>query len=407
MRPAPFHGWRIVAALAVVQGCGIGLLNSYGLIVEPLAAEFDASVATIGAGMSIFILSMALCTAALGPLLDRGWIRSVMSLGILTMAAGTAGLAASESLLQLGLALAVTSVGIAAYGPVPTNVVLMNWFERRRGTAVAIAAAGAPTIGFVVPGATAWLLERGGWRLALVTLGCTFAAIALPTLLAVVVRRPSDVGQFVDGEPGEIDRNTTTKEPEDLGGVVRSRDFWLLALGFGLYFAVPVGTGLFMVPLLLEHGFDPWTAAAGATLAAGSNVVGTITAGAIADRWSPRSVLLATLALFFSTLCLLGWTTTPAVAFAALAPLTFCFGAGQPILPLLVGGRFGTEVVGRALGITGAVGLPFMILAGPLAGWLRDTSGTYRSVFLGAAAVMVAAAALLVAARPAPSRDAS
>lgn len=395
-----FRGWRIVAALAVVQGCGIGLLNAYGLIVEPLAQEFDASVAAIGSGMSIFVLSMALTSALVGPLADRGWIRSTMAFGVLTMAVGTAGLSVAADLVQLGLALAITSIGIAAYGPVPSNVVLVNWFDRRRGTAIAIAAAGPPIVGSLVPTATAWLLENGGWRTALITIGWTFAAVALPIVLGAIVTRPSDVGQFVDGDPArETPPPEAAHEEADVGALVRSRDFWLLAIGFGLYFAVPVGTGLFMVPLLLEHGFTPWTAALGATLAAGGNLVGTIGAGALADRTSPKGVLLASVALFVAALTTLGTSKTPSLAFVTLIPLTFCFGAGQPILPLLLGRRFGENVVGRALGLTGAVGLPFLIAAAPLAGLLRDTSGTYRSVFLGAAGVLCVAALLLASFR--------
>jgi len=394
---SPFRGWRIVGALAIAQGCGIGLLNSYGLVVEPLAAEFDASVAVIGAGMSIFVLSMAVASALLGPLLDRGIIRPTMMAGVITMAAGITWLARADSLSELGIALAITSCGIAAYGPLPANVVLVNWFDRHRGTAIAIAAAGPPLVGFFVPGATAWLIEIDGWRLALSVIGWALAAVALPMIAFVVVARPSDVGETVDGRPQEPPPPTEAPddEPDSIAGLLRARDFWLIALGFGLYLAVPVGAGLFIVPLLLELEFSPWTAAFAATVAATANLVGTLGAGALADRFAPKTVLLWVLALFLAALLTIGLSPSPYVVFAAVFPLTFCFGGGQPVLPLIVGRRFGTEIVGRALGITGPVGLPFLVAAAPLAGMLRDASGTYRSVFLGGAAAVGVAAALL------------
>lgn len=396
-RASSFRGWRIVGGLAVAQGCGIGLLNAYGLVVEPLAAEFGASVAVIGAGMSIFVLSMVVASAFLGPLLDRGFIRPTMIAGVLTMAGGITWLARADSLPELGAALAITSCGIAAYGPLPANVVLVNWFDRHRGTAIAIAAAGPPLVGFFVPGATAWLIEIDGWRLALTAIGWTLAAMALPMVAFVVVARPSDVGETVDGKPEPPPSLTEAPrdEPDSIASLLRAPDFWLIALGFGLYLGVPVGTGLFIVPLLLELEFSPWTAAFAATIAATANLVGTLGAGALADRLAPKTVLLWVLAIFIASLLTIGLAPSPYVVFAAIFPLTFCFGGGQPVLPLMVGRRFGTEIVGRALGITGPVGLPFLVAAAPLAGMLRDGSGTYRSVFLGGAAAVGIAAALL------------
>lgn len=396
-----FRGWRIVAALAVAQGCGLGLLNAYGLVVEPIATEFDTSVAVVGAGMSIFVLSLAVASALLGPILDRGIVRPTMLTGVVLMAIGVAWLARAPTLAQLGVGLAIASVGIAAYGPLPSNVVLVNWFDERRGTALAIAAAGPPLVGLLVPPVTALLLETGGWRTALSVLGLAFATIALPTIALVLVARPSDVGETIDGRPGPPSEAARPDgdDPGSAADMLKSGDFWLLALGFGLYFAVPVGIGLFIVPLLLELGFSEWTAAGGATVAAVANLLGTVGSGAVADRFPPKSVLLGFLLVFVTSLLVIGTAESSFVVFAAVAPMALSFGGGQPLMPLLVGGRFGPEVVGRALGIMGPLGLPFLVAAAPLAGLLRDTTGTYRSVFLGAAVAVAASAILFVAAR--------
>lgn len=394
-----WRGWHIVAALTVAQACSLGMVHMFGLLVEPVAAEFDASVAAIGAGMSIFVFSMALGSAFLGPLFDRGIVRPTMLAGVVAMVAGMTWAAHGSSLATLAVGLAVGSAGIAAYGPVPCSVVLMNWFERRRGTAIAIAAAGPPLIGFVVPISTVWLIEIDGWRTALTVVAWVLGAIALPVIATFVVAHPEDVGQTVDGVPESATGTTEPDGPDSLGDLLRERDFWQLAVGFGLFFAVPVGTGMFMVPLLLELEFSPWVAAMAATATASANLLGTIGAGAIADRFRTRPVLLGVLVTFVAALLVIGLASAASVVFAALLPLTFCFGAGQPLLPLIVGRRFGVEVVGRALGITGPIGLPFMLAAAPLGGLLRDVSGSYRTIFLGGAAVMLFASLLLATMR--------
>ena len=77
------------------------MVHMFGLLVEPIAAEFDASVTAIGAGMSIFVLSMAIATAFVGPFLDRGIVRPTMLAGIVAMVAGMTWAARGNSLSAL------------------------------------------------------------------------------------------------------------------------------------------------------------------------------------------------------------------------------------------------------------------------------------------------------------------
>jgi hypothetical protein len=81
-------GWRVAIALGVVQACGMGLLGVYGMFVVPLAEEFDASMATVGAGMSIFLVMFALVGPAVGWAADKGAVRLLMLVGVVAMAFG-------------------------------------------------------------------------------------------------------------------------------------------------------------------------------------------------------------------------------------------------------------------------------------------------------------------------------
>jgi len=83
----PFSGWRVVLRAVLANGLGTGLLGFYGLGVAPLIDEFGAT----------------------------------------------------QNPLGLGLFLALTSVGMSMYGFLPVKVLIVNWFVRNRGTALAFA----------------------------------------------------------------------------------------------------------------------------------------------------------------------------------------------------------------------------------------------------------------------------
>ena len=281
-----FSGWRVVIVLATAQACGLGLLMAFGIMVDPVATEFGISKATVGSGMSIFIFAMATVGVAIGPVVDRGPVRALMLGGVLTMLTGFALLAQATAGWQLAAALVLAALGIAAYGPLPVNGIIVNWFLEKRGTALAIAAAGPAVAGFGIPPLTAWLVAQGGWRSAVVVLGAGAAAIALPVIAVGVIRRPEDVGQHPDGrEPSPQAAGATELDVEvPLSHWLRNRDVWRMGLGFGVLFCIPIGTLIFLVPFMSEQGIAPQYAAYALSLQA--------VAAALTGHWACAPVPL-------------------------------------------------------------------------------------------------------------------
>lgn len=402
-----FSGWRVLAALTVANACGVGLLGAYGLFVEPIALEFGASMASIGAGMSIFILTLVLTGPAIGPVADRGPVRLMMSAGVAVMLAGLLLLARGGSLRGLAVGLAVASLGAAMYGPLPINATIARWFAARRGLALAVAGVGPPAAGFVLPPLLAWGLTAWGWRGTMQAMAVAAFAIALPAIALGVLRSPSEHGQHPDGRAPDGDGHPQREgesAPEELSFAVavRERDFWLMALGFGFVFAAPVGTGIYLAPFMSEHGIDLPRASLVLAAIAAFGGLGALLAGGLADRFDPRLVLFGLLASY--VVCLVAivvWPTLPVIA-AASVGLGLGMGGAGPMPPLFIGRRFGADVVGRVMGWQGPIGLPFLLASAPVAGLLRDLTGDYAAVFLSAAGVILLACVLLGAMRQRP-----
>lgn len=395
--PAPFLGWRVIIVLSIAQGCGLGLLQIYGPFVNPLMGAFHLSAAAVGGGMSIFVVTLTGIGPLLGRFVDRGIVRALMVTGVLVMLAGILIIASADAPWQLAVGMAVASLGLAMFGPIPANVTATHWFTLRRGTAIAVVAAGAAVAGFGLPPLAAWLIDSYGWRTALAAIGTGAAIIALPTLLLGLIPRPEDVGQTPDGLPASAAVTAFDGSPlvDPAPRWLATRDFWLLSVGMSLIFAVPVGLGLYLVPLLVEQGVAAPQAALALSVAAVFGFIGTLGGGVLADRFPPKRVLLALLLVFAVSNGALGIWPGFWMAMIAAAGMGLGTGGAGPFLPLLVALRFGAPVVGRVMGVQGVIALPLLAVAAPVGGAMRELTGHYEPAFLGAAAVLFAAGGVL------------
>src|SRR5215475_5079932 len=239
--PAPsarrrFEGWRIVALAGLTQALGYGLLGTYGFLATPLIGEFGATRTQLGFGYSVSIFVTALCGPAIGWLLDRGPLRAIMLAGVGLMLASVLAMSRATALGTLAAWFAVTSIGMATYGTLSSQVMIVNWFILRRGTALALASAGSSIGAFFVPQISARLIDALGWRGAIAALACGAAAISAPAIARFAVKRPEDRGQLPDGldAPGPGRGRGPSLVEIPVGRLLRDRNFWLIGVGTGI-----------------------------------------------------------------------------------------------------------------------------------------------------------------------------
>jgi OFA family oxalate/formate antiporter-like MFS transporter len=395
--PQRFDGWRVVLACAAAQAFGVGMVSIYGFVATPVIAEFGASDAQMGFAMSITILSMSAVAPLLGPLLDRGPIRRIMLCGVAIMVTAVWALAQGTQLWHLGLGLAVCSVGFALYGPMPVQVLLVNWFVARRGSAIAVAGIGFSVAGLALPLGAAWLVASLGWRTAVGTIATVAALIVAPLIAAFVVNRPEERGQRPDGPAAvgasEGDARASVVD-HSAGEIARDPNFWLIGIGTGIAHSVPVTT-IFLVRHMQSFGVEPERAALVFVVMGVFGILGKLASGNLADRMDERWVTIGVLAIYLAGWLAMATGSSLTVMLVAAVPMGFGAGGLVPMPPLLNGACFGRAVVGKVMGMQAALGLPFLIAAAPMVGYVRDRTGNFVSPFLGLAVALVVASAVL------------
>jgi len=407
--PRVFHGWWIVAVAFGAQAVTIGLtIIPFGLFTSPLVDEFGLSIAEVQFGVSAFLLVMAGASAAVGPLLDRHSIRSLMALGSVILSLSFLGMSVANEPWQLWILFGLgAAVGVALAGPLAATTVIAKWFDEKRGLAVGVAAMGPHAGGFLfTPLAGAWIADFG-WRETLQI----FAGIAIfiaPLAWIAVRNSPDEVGQSVDGlasAPENLEANS------DEGGwtvseILHNRNFWALALVIGIVFGIGGGWGANAPRFGEDLGYSVQHISILIGIAAGLGVPGTLLFGYLADRFD--NAWLIRIVISMQIISFMTLASQPGEALFTGAILFFGF-AGGGLLPTyasFIGRLFGPSSFGSVMGLAGLVGLPFVTLAPIVAGAVRDSSGSYAGaliVFAISLALGVAGLSL-IRAQPAQGR---
>ena len=179
----------------VAASITLGILSvSYGapLVVvvglKPIAASLDTDRSVVALAASLVWLGTGLGGIFMGRIADRIGMRPVAIFGAAMTALGLVVSAIGQTwALVVGSAVLIGLLGNSAHFP-PLVTYVSRWFDRRRGTAIALISSGQYIAGVVWP----TVFERGidtfGWQATMLGFAIVIAAAIVP--LALLLRPP-------------------------------------------------------------------------------------------------------------------------------------------------------------------------------------------------------------------------
>lgn len=416
-RPGPdkrvFYGWRIVAAGAILQVFVAGLfLQSYGAYVVPIQRDTGWSRTMLSAGFSMVRTESAILGPIQGYLIDRFGPRWMMRIGVVFFGVGFILLGLMRESWQFFGAMLILAIGASFAGTLSVTVAVVNWFRRRRATAIAMATAGFALGGLVVP-AVAAFITNFGWRAAAVSSGALMLLVG-PLVVQVIRHRPSDLGLYPDGvadpeesdvagqeEPGRpgdhrggaaddgaVDEPRARGSSAQSGSVeqpgftgreaLRTAAFWQLALGHGLIVMLVNALMVHLIPHLTgELGFSLEFSASIVALVTIMQLVGKFFGGWLGDRLSKRAIVVVAMAMHAVAALLLAVALSPVIVVIFAVLHGTAWGARGPLLQAWRADIFGSHHFGAVMGYSSIV-VMLGAAGGPLvAGTLYDHFGSY------------------------------
>jgi predicted MFS family arabinose efflux permease len=351
---------------------------AFSVLYLPLVNEFGHGRAAIATIQSTVVLLGGLGAPLAGAALDRWGPRRLFQAGATLAAAGllVASVAPSLPVLVLAYGL-VGGGGLALLGSTPNMVVVAQWFPRRRAQAIALADLGTPAGTFLLVPLSQLVVERAGWRAALVLLAALLIALVVPANTRQ--SRPSAAAP-------------RASDPRSVRAAARMPTFWWLA---GVRFMAGLGFTMInthAVALAIEAGVTPLRAAAALGAVSVVSLAGRLGVGWLTDRLGPAPALTLSYASGLAGIGCLGLLAGTGHA-GWLAAFVLCYGLAQGSSGIVGTAAATAAFQGQAVGaVTGWIALasgPGEALGAWGGGAVYDRTGGYRAALLLAAVALV------------------
>jgi MFS family permease len=417
----PFYGPWVAAAVFVSFGVTVGL-PYYGMpfFYDYFVKEFGWTRPQIALGFPLG----AILTLWIGPVLvHRYRPRRMLLIGAFATFLAFLGFGLMGGSLFVYYALwSLYRGGNMFCGPIPYQLIISEWFHKRRGVVMSIAYLGVGVLGGVsVKYIAQPLTEAYGFRAGLMGIGA-FMLLVWPLSTFVLKDRPADAGQSTDGKPLSTALDQAIQQPESFRYLVRQPALWLLLVGsFCSIGAISAVTQHLKFVFLDQFRMAHWAEADvqkplndmyGTTLLyilLISNA-GRLAIGLLADRFSKKPVMVLTYSLVAASIPFLLRVTPLKTPYLFVILFGVGMGADYMMIPLVAAEQFGLATLGRTMAIllpTDTVGqacIPYLVAE------LRQRFGEYdRALLLSFGLAFVGAVAIALIPRvrlrhPIPSK---
>ncbi len=394
-------GWPVV--MAAMFGIGLGLspvpFYTIGMLAPELNKAFGWEFSAIMGGLPIMTLGVLVASPLVGWLADRHGVRQVALISIVLFALSFMAFAFSNGSITLfyltwGL-MALLGAGTL---PVTWTRAVNSRFDSHKGLALGLSLLGTGVFGFLVKPLTAWLIADFGWRAAYLVVGTMPLLLALPIALWGF----HDVGRSVAADPAE--RQAANAEWSasipglTLRQALREWRFWLLAIAFVLISFAVGGPIPNMENILRVAGFARSDVIGLVSLIGLSVIAGRIIGGWLVDRiWAPAVAFVLLIMPALACWMMADGAMSVQTASLSIVMIGFAAGVEYDLMAFLVARYFGmknySSVYGFLYGFF-AVGAG----VGPVVfGKAFDLTGSYRSVLLTSAVLLILGASMLLA----------
>ena len=356
--------------------------------------ELGASRVAVTGAFSVGLGIAALAAIPVGRWLDRHGPRGLMTAGSCLATALMVIWSRIDSLWALYAVWCGLGFAMAAILYEPAFVAVIQWFDRGRDRALLILTLAAGLASTIFMPIEAWLLERLGWRSALLTLAVILGVMTIP-LHAFALRQAPRPAAGAVGAPAPVIAGVTLRQAS--GFAV----FWVLAVAFVIANFATISVTTHLIPYLVGFGYSATIAAAVIGWMGAMQLAGRIFFVPVAKWLGPRAV---TAGIFLMQGVGVGFV--PLVRVAGIAPIVVVLGAANGMGTLaratIVAEIFGRRHYGSisgalSLGANGARAI------GPVGSSLLTLAlGGYDTMYWTCAAALALAAVAVYAVDSSP-----
>ena len=379
-----FYGWYVVLSSFFIMGGAFVLLTSlHSLFMIPVTEEIGMSRGAFSLVFSITAIGIALASPIMGKLLVTKSMKLIMA--ICVVGAGLCFIAYSfgQSAFYFYVVAFILGICIAGFANIPISIMITNWFQEKKGTAMGIAFAGTGIGSAALSPLLTYLIQSAGWRTAYIAAGLLAIGITLPFILLFVSKSPAEKGLVALGAKTSVQNETKV----ELSGLTLKQIqytpmFWLFVFGM-LCFALVIGGLQMHIPAyLMDIGHTALFASTIFGILSISNTVGKLIFGPVLDKFGTVGGCI------YVGICMV--TAIAALLFAKVMPLAFVFAIAygfsvvvSTIAPsFMTGDIFGRKDFGAIFGMLQIFCVGGSSVGVVLSGVIYDMTQSYKMAWL-------------------------
>ena len=367
------YAWmRLMIALTFGTIGGVGMW-SVVVVLPFVQADFGISRADASIAYTMTMLGFGFGGILMGRLADRFGIFQPLIGGSIVLCLGYLATAHATNIWQFAIAhgLLIGLLGSSiSFAPLIADTSL--WFDKRRGLAVSICAAGNYLAGTIWPPIVQYLVSTYGWRHTHVGIGLFCAAVMVP--LAFTMRRQSPVLTAAASAAAAAARPAMVMSTQTL-------QILLAVAGIGCCVAMSMPQ-VHIVAYCSDLGYGPARGAEMLSLMLGFGIISRLASGFIADKIGGLNTLLLGSTLQGVALLLY----IPFDGLMSLYVISALFGLFQggiiPSYAIIVREYFPAAEAGMRVGVVLTSTLLGMAFGGWLSGVIFDWTGSYQVAFI-------------------------
>ena len=370
---SPQAAWRLLTTLLLML-LGNSGMYVVSVVLPEVQTEFGVSRADASIPYTLSMLGFGIGGMWMGRWADRFGIARVLGVGAVGVAAGFVLAGMSGGIVGFALAQGLLGLlGIAStFAPLLADTA--QWWNKRRGIAVAVCASGNYLAGTLWPPIAQWGVTQVGWRTTYICIGL-FCGIGM-ALLALRMRTKPPTAQAAT-----VNKHGVVASDRPFGLSVTQAQWLLSVAGVGCCVAMAMPQ-VHIVAYCSDLGFGAARGAEMLSLMLACGIVSRLISGAICDRIGGIRTLLLGSALQGIALMMF-------LPFDGLVPLyvvSAMFGLFQggivPSYAIIVREHFPTKEAGARTGTIIMATLVGMALGGWLSGKIFDMTGSYHAAFI-------------------------
>ena len=406
-----FYGWNVVGAMFFGMFLVMGTRNGFGVFVSNWEEEWGVTTGEISVAAAIGWIINGFSQPILGKIVDRYGGKIMVVVSMFVVGVSYLLLSLIDSVLMLAVLFGgVISFFAGGVSPGTSGAVITRWFQRKRGTAMSVVAAGGSLGGLVMVPFLAQLMLATSWQTTWVVSGIIVLVFGVPASYLILRNSPDDMGLLPDGEVKATGIKASAEQRSRAQAMMRggplgadkwteafsSWPMWQLSIGYFVCGITTASISTHFVRWAISEDISQANAAWAFGILMGINAGGVVLIGLLSDIlqrhfllaavYLVRGVAFTTLVIFPGEMAMWAFTIIGGASWLATVPLTTGLTAD-------VYGVRNVGMLGGLINFSHQMGGGAAVL---IFGLTFDRLGTYDPAFLGGAICLLIAGMVIL-----------